>query len=212
MIDGKYTLGATLGSGGTAKVKIAKDQNNSDVAIKIFDLNHSEVDLILQMVSNEFNATSEMHHRNIVKYYEFHQNASYVRPDNTEKKVAYIAMEPVLGGELYDYISVCGPFSERLSRYFFKQLLMGLHYLHSHGVCHRDLKPQNILVSDDHILKIADFGFVTPIMGRFGDGFNSTTLGTPGYMAPELINRCPYQSTVIDLFAAGVILFNLMTN
>lgn len=47
MLDGKYTLGQTLGEGGTAKVKIAKDQNNSDVAVKIFSLNNSEVDMIL---------------------------------------------------------------------------------------------------------------------------------------------------------------------
>ena len=72
------------------------------------------------MVKDEFNATSEMHHRNIVKYYEFHENASYIRSNNQEQKVAYIAMEPVLGGELFDYINLCGPFSERLSRYFFK--------------------------------------------------------------------------------------------
>ena len=152
-----------------------------------------------------------MDHRNIVKYYEYTENAEYTKKDGQKTPVAYIAMEPILGGELFEYVDICGPFDERMCRYFFKQLIIGLHYLHSNGVCHRDLKPQNILIGSDHILKIVDFGFATPIQGKEGHGFGMTKVGTYSYMAPELVSGMPYQSSVVDLFAAGVILFNIMT-
>ena len=117
-----------------------------------------------------------------------------------------------MGGELFEYVQITGPFSEKMCRFFFKQIIIGLHYLHSQGVCHRDLKPQNILLSDDYTIKIVDFGFATPVQGREGSGFNATRVGTLGYMAPELVNTMPYQPQVVDLFAVGVILFNMLTS
>ena len=117
-----YSLGTTLGTGFSAKVKLAKDQNNSDVALKIFDLNNPMVDRgLLDLVKTEFQATQSMDHRNIVKYYEYCEKAEYVKKDGKEKvQVAYIAMEPILGGELFEYVDICGPFDEKMSRYFFK--------------------------------------------------------------------------------------------
>jgi serine/threonine protein kinase len=64
---------------------------------------------------------------------------------------------------------------------------MGLHYLHSNGVCHRDLKPDNILLDDEYNCKIIDFGFATELKGRHGSGFNTTWVGTTSYMAPEIL-------------------------
>ena len=71
------------------------------------------------------------------------------------------------------------------------KVLQALDYAHSRGIMHRDLKPANILLQDrrghGHIVKIADFGFAAPTMGRDGSGFLNTRLGTIAYMAPELI-------------------------
>jgi len=127
-----------------------------------------------------------------VKYYEFREAAVWKKKSGKEMPVAYIAQEPVMGGELFEYVQITGPFSEKLCRFFFKQIIIGLHYLHSQGVCHRDLKPQNILLSSDYTIKIVDFGFATPLQGREGHGFNATKVGTLSYMAPELINGMPY--------------------
>ena len=80
-----------------------------------------------------------------------------------------------------------GAFSEKICRYFFKQMIMGLHYLHSQGLCHRDLKPENILLDKEFNVKIVDFGFAAPLAGRTGTGFNCTKLGSPMYMAPEIL-------------------------
>jgi len=71
----------------------------------------------------------------------------------------------------------------------------------------RDLKPENILMDENYNVKIADFGFAAPTMGRDGSGYLRTVLGTQAYMAPEIIMKEPYQGHVADLFALGIILF-----
>lgn len=90
-------------------------------------------------------------------------------------------------------------------------MLMGLHYIHSQGFSHRDLKPENILLDKNYDIKIVDFGFACPLEGRDGSGFNRSVIGTPGYMAPEILDKTPYQGQVVDLFACGVILFIMLT-
>lgn len=90
-------------------------------------------------------------------------------------------------------------------------MLQGLHYIHSQGFSHRDLKPENILLDKNYDIKIVDFGFACPLEGRDGSGFNRSVIGTPGYMAPEILDKHPYQGQVVDLFAVGVILFIMLT-
>ena len=80
--------------------------------------------------------------------------------------------------------------------------------MHTKGFAHRDLKPENILLtSKEYDIKIIDFGFATPTSGRDGSGYNKTQLGTPMFMAPEIISGNNYQGATADLFALGVILF-----
>jgi serine/threonine protein kinase len=75
---------------------------------------------------------------------------------------------------------------------------------------HRDIKTSNILISEDSkTIKIADFGFAGPISGLNGSGYLNKYLGTEAYMAPEILGKYPYQGQVVDLFALGIILFNL---
>ena len=116
-----------------------------------------------------------------------------------------------LGGELFDFVAISGRFSEEMARYFFKQFLSGLDYCHSNGVVHRDLKPENLLLDSNYTLKIADFGFAAPVEGRDGGGFLTTKLGTLNYMAPEIHLKQPYQGKSVDLFAAAIILFIMVS-
>jgi serine/threonine protein kinase len=98
----------------------------------------------------------------------------------------------ISGGELFDYVANSGPFSEPICRYYFKQMLQGLHYIHSKGFSHRDLKPENILLDKMFDVKIVDFGFACPLEGRDGSGTNRSIIGTPGYMAPEILLKQAY--------------------
>jgi len=115
-------------------------------------------------------------------------------------------MEYVRGGELFAYVAL-RPLNPCICRFYFKQILRVINYVHSNLVVHRDLKPENILIDEHFNIKIVDFGFSAPLSGRDGGGALMTQLGTQGYMAPEILDGLPYQGQVVDLFALGVILF-----
>lgn len=125
--------------------------------------------------------------------------------------MTYIVLELASGGELFDFIANSGRFEEPIARYYFKQLLEGLDYCHNMGIAHRDLKPENILLDSQFNLKIADFGFAAPVEGKDGSGNLTTKLGTLNYMAPEIHLKQPYQGKSVDLFAAAIILFIMVS-
>jgi len=102
-------------------------------------------------------------------------------------------------------------FGESLARYFFIQFMNGLGYCHGQGVVHRDLKPENLLLDQFYNIKIADFGFAGPIDGRDSSGNLTTKLGTMNYMAPEIHLNQPYSGQKVDVFAAAIILFVMVT-
>ena len=101
--------------------------------------------------------------------------------------------------------------SEPICRYYFKQLLKALCYIHSNGFSHRDIKLDNILLDDKFNLKLVDFGFACPLNGQDGRGFNSSYVGTPSYMAPEIIKGKSYNGEDVDLFAAAVSIFTMVS-
>ena len=126
---------------------------------------------------------------------------------NKQKRVAYIVQEMISNGELYGYIANSGPFGTAMTKYYFKQMLAGILHIYTKGFSHRDLKPENILLDANYNVKIVDFGFACKIDGRDGSGANRSCVGTPGYMAPEILARHAYQGNVVDIFALAVILF-----
>ncbi|KOX68647.1 Serine/threonine-protein kinase ULK2 [Melipona quadrifasciata] len=129
----------------------------------------------------------------------------------------FLVMEYCNGGDLADYLSAKGTLSEDTIRVFLKQLAGAMKALHAKGVVHRDLKPQNILLSHNcgkacpqpHqiTLKIADFGFARFLQ----DGVMAATLcGSPMYMAPEVIMSLQYDAKA-DLWSLGTIVFQCLT-
>lgn len=187
-LDG-YTLKKTLGEGFSGKVYLAVDADNNKYAIKVMQLDtnmNANRQKILHMLETEVSALKELHHKNVIKLIDFKSEATMKRSVGSVR-VAYVVLELAMGGELFDFIAMTGKFSEEIARFYFKQLLSGLHYLHSHGFAHRDLKPDNLLLDAKFNLKIADFGFAAPTKGREGDMEMRTYCGTPNYQAPELL-------------------------
>lgn len=202
----------TLGRGNYGKVVLARHRQTGELrALKILD--HSKVAederaSSLETYRAELRALEGVSHPNVIKFYSLVEKGCYRSGDKT-RAVSYVAMEFCAGGELFELLATSGALSENAARWFFRQLLSGLTHLASLNLAHRDLKPENLLLADQLALKIADFGFAT----RLADGqLADTYLGSEGYMAPEFHKKpLSYRPEKVDVFAAGVVLFNMVT-
>ncbi|KAF6005518.1 hypothetical protein F1559_005122 [Cyanidiococcus yangmingshanensis] len=200
-----YELGSKLGEGAFAVVYNAYDKvTGEEVAVKVIrkaSLDSADVALL----SREMHILMTVQHPNCVATYDI-----YDAPD-----AIYIVMEKMKGGELFDRIAAAGAFSERDAAHVFRQLMRGVAYLHSRGIAHRDLKPENLLTTDRDVppakmhLKIADFGLANMI-GKDTESLMRTCIGTPGYVAPEIVKHQPY-TIKVDCWSAGVILFIMLS-
>lgn len=210
---GKYTLVRTLGSGANSKVKLGLDKSTGRYfAVKILKKGNPNLDAkFLELVMTEVHTMSQLSHPNIVNLIEYSKDGVVEKSNGEKEHVIFIVLELATGGELFDYVATTGRFNEPIARFYFRQLIEGLDYVHQKGVTHRDLKPENVLFDQVFNLKIADFGFAAPIAGRDGSGSLKTKLGTESYMAPEIHARKPYNGASVDLFACGIILFIMFT-
>ena len=196
-------IGRTLGKGASCKVKVAKDSFGNKFAMKILNPDKN----FRKFIKAEVETLSMIRHPHIVNLIEHGEG---VRGE-AQQPFQYILLELASNGSLFDYVAKAGRFEEKFARHYFYQLLSGIGYLHSAGFTHRDLKPENLLLDDYFNLKIADFGFAELLEGSNGDGKINGKLGTAGYMAPEIHLGESYNGQSIDLFAAGIILFTILT-
>lgn len=125
------------------------------------------------------------------------------------QKTFYMVMEEMSGGELFDRIVEKEKYSEKEASCVVQKLAGALLYCHAKGIAHRDLKPENLLYQStepDAEIKIADFGLAKLVKG---DSLMQTACGTPGYVAPEILEGRPYGAEV-DLWSLGVIAYILL--
>ncbi|EGR30696.1 protein kinase domain protein [Ichthyophthirius multifiliis] len=132
----------------------------------------------------------------------------------TEKKL-YLVMEYCTGGELYSYVVRYKKFTLEISKFITAEIVLGLEYLHDKmKIIYRDLKPENILVSEDGHVKITDFGLGKKMDNQ--DQLTYTFLGTPEYIAPEIIickqsNDQKGYTNKCDIWSFGILLFELIS-
>ncbi|KAH0787546.1 AGC family protein kinase [Histomonas meleagridis] len=126
----------------------------------------------------------------------------------TDSKI-FIVLDYVPGGELFERLRKENCFSERRTKFYVTEVILGLEHLHKNGVIYRDIKPENILIDEDGHIKITDFGFAKPNMKTFTDT-TTTFCGTPIYLAPEICRMQPYTRSV-DWWELGVFMYELLT-
>jgi len=190
-----YRIGKELGKGGFACVRQGVNVvTGTAVAIKVINRGSLNPD---DQIKREIQLCKTLRHANIV---------AYVDHFVTKEKV-YIVQELVEGGELYDQLEQAGRFDEARARRAFVQLVHGVEYCHRAGVCHRDLKLENVLVAADGSLKITDFGFSK----QFTAGSPKSVVGTALYVAPEVVLRdgMEYNGEASDVWSLGIILYLL---
>ena len=112
------------------------------------------------------------------------------------------------GGDLKEHLDEVKVFSEKKAKFYAAEITLAVQFLHRHGILHRDLKLENMLVGRDRHCEIANFGLSK--LGLFRHCKASTQCGTPFYIAPEIVKNLPYVQGV-DWWAVGVMIFEIMT-
>uniref|UniRef100_UPI00358FB30B calcium/calmodulin-dependent protein kinase kinase 1-like isoform X5 n=1 Tax=Myxine glutinosa TaxID=7769 RepID=UPI00358FB30B len=157
-----------------------------------------EVQTPLDRVHQEIAILRKLDHPNVVHLVE-------VMDDPSEDNL-YMVFELVQRGQVME-VPTASPFSEDEARSLFRDIVLGIEYLHYQKIVHRDVKPSNLLLGDDGCLKIADFGVSNSFEGS--DAFLTGTAGTPAFLAPEAISNTQqnFQGKALDIWAMGITLY-----
>jgi len=197
-ITDKYIIQDELGRGAFSVVKLAVEKaTGTKYAVKI--INKSNVGQDMQRLATEMEILKQVQHHNII----------FLKEIVDTKNCLFIVTELVTGGELFDKIVELGQYTEREASVLVSKMVSAIEYLHDKGIVHRDLKPENLLLKDhDSIteVKLADFG-LSKIVGS--KVMMQTACGTPGYVAPEVLNATGYDKEV-DMWSIGVITYILL--
>jgi len=207
--DYQYSKRDLIGHGAFAVVFVGHSKSNPEQQVAIKQITKKQLAKSQSLLEKEIKILKELtklKHENLVALLDCKESQNNV----------YLVMEYCNGGDLADYLQTRQTLSEDTIAIFFRQIAAAIRACHEHNVVHRDLKPQNILLShpdknnprvQDIILKIADFGFA-----RFlSDGVMAGTLcGSPMYMAPEVIRSLQYDGKA-DLWSIGTIMYQCLT-
>uniref|UniRef100_A0A3B3TD98 Calcium/calmodulin-dependent protein kinase kinase 1, alpha a n=1 Tax=Paramormyrops kingsleyae TaxID=1676925 RepID=A0A3B3TD98_9TELE len=150
----------------------------------------------LERVYQEIAILKKLHHVNIVKLVEVLDD-----PSEDNLHMGESLADPVME------VPTDNPFTEDQSRLYFRDIVLGIEYLHYQKIVHRDIKPSNLLLGDDGHVKITDFGVSNQFEGN--DALLSSTAGTPAFMAPEALSdsRQSFSGKALDVWAMGVTLY-----
>jgi len=211
-----YSLGEKLGYGAFSWAVLAtRQKDNLKVALKFTKRADSEgrseraQKRQKQEIQTELNTFKLVRHKNVVALYGYDSDVKYEHGDGKGVSSCYcMALEVCEGGELFDIVYYTGKLEEKVARTVFTQIVDGLQAMHKHGLCHRDIKPQNILLTRQFQVKIADFGS-SKIFNR-QELMKTFRVGTKGYQAPEVLLRRGY-TLKCDIFSLGVLLFVILT-
>ncbi len=202
---GPYEIVALLGAGGMGQVYRARDPRlEREVAIKVLADALSHEPGYLERFQREARAVARLNHPNIVQVYDFGEQGN----------LTYLVMPLIPGGTLRDYLAQRRrlPLAEAVS--ITDQVTSALQYAHERGLVHRDVKPANILMSTEGRALLTDFGIVRLVEQAGSAGTTLTHrgafVGSPEYAAPEMVTGGPIDKRV-DIYALGVVLFQLLT-
>ncbi|MFZ2658544.1 MAG: protein kinase [Victivallales bacterium] len=197
-----YKIIKSLGAGNSGTVLLGEKDGNF-YAIKILrkDLDPENYAVRLKRFMQESDILKQINHPNIVKLFEFNHDDKTNAP--------YIIMEYISGKALSLYIKdkIELAFDQKL--YIINQIAYALDYVHQCGVLHRDVKPENILITENLTVKLTDFGICKT--AESGITMTGDVMGSPAYMSPESFDSAKTQDQRSDIFSLGVICYELFT-
>ncbi|MBN3284726.1 DAPK3 kinase, partial [Polyodon spathula] len=200
-----YHFSASVLSGQFAIVRKCRERSTGNEYagkfIKKRRLSSSRRGVSREEIEREVNILREIQHPNIITLHDIFENKTDV----------ILILELVSGGELFDFLAEKESLTEEEATQFLKQILDGVHYLHSKSIAHFDLKPENIMLLDKNVpsprIKLIDFGIAHQITA--GNEFKNI-FGTPEFVAPEIVNYEPL-GLEADMWSIGVITYILLS-
>ncbi|KAF5731828.1 hypothetical protein HS088_TW18G00513 [Tripterygium wilfordii] len=192
----KYELVKDIGSGNFGVARLMRNKETKELVAMKYIERGPKID---ENVAREIINHRSLLHPNIIRFKEVVLTPTHLA----------IVMEYAAGGELFERICNAGRFSEDEARYFFQQLISGVSYCHSMQICHRDLKLENTLLDGSPAprLKICDFGYSKSSLLHSRP---KSTVGTPAYIAPEVLSRREYDGKLADVWSCGVTLYVML--
>lgn len=196
----RYRLEEFIGKGGMALVFRATDlRTGHDVAVKVLRPEFSNDKEFLERFEREALAASKMSHHNIVNLLDVGQ----------EEGCRYLVMEYMRGRTLKEVITEKGRIPERVAAQIAIRILSALQHAHNNGIIHRDIKPQNVLVNSEGLIKVSDFGIARVVgSGTLSKGDN--VMGSVHYFSPEQA-RGENVTFASDIYSVGVVLYEMLT-
>ena len=211
VLGGRYEVGRLLGRGGMAEVHLATDRRlHRTVAVKILHSDLARDDTFLERFRREAQSAAGLNHPSIVAVYDTGEDHR-IDAHGTETSIPYIVMEYVEGRTLRAFIHEGHPMDTRQAAEIMVGVLSALEYSHSKGIVHRDIKPGNIMITDDGAVKVMDFGIARAV----ADANSAMTqtqavMGTAQYLSPEQA-RGQIVDSRSDIYSAACVLYEMLT-
>ena len=200
ILDERYEIISLIGQGGMSYVYRATDKKmGRAVAIKVLKEEYCEDEDFIRKFQNEAQAAAKLNHPNIVAVYDI--------VDNHKDKLHYIVMELVEGITLKSFIQRKGRMSSKEAIAAALQVVGGIDQAHKNGIVHRDIKPQNMIISSDGTVKVADFGIARAATQQT---VNTTVMGSVHYISPEQA-RSGQSDERSDIYSFGCTLYEMLT-
>ena len=192
-----YRIGRRIGEGRAAEVYFATGSDGKAVALKIIKRSGQEAELARQHFAGECAALAAIEHEHVVRMIDCSANGD----------VAYLAMEYLVGGTLRD--SIRAGLTARQAMTLLRQAASGLAVLHTHGIVHRDVKPENYLFRAGGALVLADFGLAFTHAGTQGAAGGQAAVGTPCYASPEQAQGAQ-PAAAADVYSLGIVFYEML--
>ncbi len=198
IIGGRYEVEKKIGTGGMADVYRAKDHTlGRSVAIKVLRSEYCEDESFVVKFRAEATAAAGLEHPNIVNIYDV----------GSQDAFHYIIMEYVQGITLKTYIEKKGRLNYKETLSIAIQVARGIQAAHAKNIIHRDIKPQNIMISSEGKVKVTDFGIASAVSGNT---MHADVMGTVHYASPEQ-SRNGYISNSSDIYSLGIVMYEMVT-